>query len=151
MRKFMLLMLVAVAGLAVPAAHADQPTRIPVTFIDFVDTTCGFPVSFHFVLDAATLTVFSNGDAIGTGRLSVEFSANDKTVSRNVAGPIFITTNQDGSVSIRGAGVNDGRLQTADGVILAFFAGPVTVDPSTNLPTLEHGRVLLDICAALAP
>src|SRR5262245_54867688 len=151
MHKFVLLMLVAVVGFAVPAAHADQPTRIAVTFIDHVDTTCGFPVSIHFVLNGATLTVFSNGDAVGTGPISAEYSANGKTVSRNISGPIFITTNPDGSVSIRGAGMSGGRLQTADGVILAFFAGPLIVDPSTGLPTLEHGRVLLDICAALAP
>jgi hypothetical protein len=150
MRKIALLMLVAVAGLAVPA-HADQPTRTQVTFIDYVDTTCGFPVSVHFVLNGATLTVFSNGDAHGTGPISAVYSANGGTVSRNISGPIFITTNPDGSVSIRGEAIAGGRLQTADGVILAIFAGPVTADPSTGLPTLEHGRLLLDICAALAP
>ena len=151
MRKFIVLMLVFAAGLAVPVARADPPTRIPLTSADFVDTTCGFPVAVHIVRDGETLKVFSNGKAIITGPLSVQLSANGKTVSLNVSGPATITNNPDGSVTIIGHGVGFGPTQTTNGVTLAYNAGVVSIDPVTDIATIEHGTMLLDLCTALAP
>jgi hypothetical protein len=56
-----LLMLALTAAFAAPAARADPPQVFPLTAFDFVDTTCGFDVSVHFVLNGEVLRVFSNG------------------------------------------------------------------------------------------
>jgi hypothetical protein len=151
MRKFMLLMLVAVAGIAAPAAQADPPTTTPLTSIDNIDTTCGYPIAVHFVLNGETLKTFSSGDMFITGPLSVVLSANGKTVSMNISGPVQIRINPDGTFTFRGEGTNGGDLQTQNGLIVAFWAGPYTLSPTTGFPVLEHGTVLQDTCAALAP
>jgi hypothetical protein len=146
-----LLMLALTAAVATPVARADKPTFIPLQAADYVDTTCGFPVSVHFVLNGEVLRVKSNGDILITGPLSAEYSANGKTVSRNISGPAMITTNPDGSVTFRGQGVSGGVLQTASGLTLAVFAGPISVSPTTGFPTLVHGTILVNLCDALAP
>jgi hypothetical protein len=150
MRKFVLLMLVVAAGVAVPSARADPPGRFPIVAFDGVDTTCGFPVAIHIVSQGETLTVF-NDRSIITGLLSIQVSANGKTDSLAVSGPGFFIFNPDGSVTIVGRGVGFGPTQTANGVTLAYNAGVVSVDPATGIATIEHGTILLDVCAALAP
>lgn len=151
MRKFTLFLLVMTSAIAVPVAHADQPTFIPLTASDAVLNTCGYPVAQHIGLNGQTARVFSDGTVLITGPLSVQFSANGKTVSANISGPAKITTNPDGSFTIVSEGVSGGLLQTANGVIIAIFAGPVLVDPTTGLPSLVSGRVLVNVCDALAP
>jgi hypothetical protein len=83
--------------------------------------------------------------------LSIQVSANGKTDSLNVSGPGFFTVNPDGSVTFVGRGVGFGPTQTANGVTLAYNAGVANVDPVTGVATIEHGTMLLDVCAALAP
>jgi hypothetical protein len=87
---------------------------------------------------------------IVTGPLAAQFSANGKSVTVNISGPVMITPNSDGSVTISGRGVGAGPMTTPNGLTLGYAAGPVTINPQNGIATLEHGTLRLDICAALA-
>jgi hypothetical protein len=139
------------AVVVVPLAVAVPPVITPAPQSDFVDSsTCGFPVSLHFVRNDETQKEFSSGKVLITGALSVEFSANGKTVGINISGPIQVTLN-GASVTIEGRGVGAGPTLLPDGsVTIGYTAGPTSIDPATSVATLQHGRFLLDVCAALA-
>jgi hypothetical protein len=143
--------MMAGAALAAPAASADQPTITPAPETDFVDTSCGFPVAVHYVVNGDTAKTFTNGTTIITGPLFAEFSANGKSVTLNISGPGTVTVSGD-SIQITLHGVGAGELLTPSGPVLVYTAGPVSV-VSLSPPegVLEHGKVLLNICAALAP
>jgi hypothetical protein len=142
-----LLMLALTAAFAAPAARADPPQVFPLSAFDFIDTTCGFDISVHFVLNGEVLRVFSNGNLLITGPLSFEASANGKTVSANISGPGILT----GSRDFFGAGTGLWRVQTPTGLTLAIVAGKISVDFQTGVATVEHGTVVRDLCATLAP
>jgi hypothetical protein len=77
----------------------------------------------HFTVNGETAKAFSSGAVLITGPLTAEFSANDRTVSLNVSGPVFIQP-QDESVTIVGRGVGAGPISTSSGVTLAYLAAP---------------------------
>jgi hypothetical protein len=151
MRKAIaVIFLMAVGLVGVPVAQSSPPTITPAPAGDFVDTTsCGFPVSVHFTVNGETAKTFSSGSTIITGPLRAEYSANGKSVSLNIAGPVFIQIADDGSVTVAGRGVGAGPVLTSSGVTLAYAAGPVSISPS-GVATLEHGTIRLDICQALS-
>jgi hypothetical protein len=150
MKRLLILAVGLGAALAAPVAQADQPIITPAPGGDFVDTTCGFPVSVHFTVNGETAKIFSSGKTIVTGPFVAQFSANGKSVTLNVAGPVTITPT-GGSVLFIGRGVGAGPVSTPTGVTLGYLAGTVSIDPTTGIATLVHGHMLLDICAALAP
>ena len=139
------------AVVVVPLAVAQPPVITPAPQPDFVDsTTCGVPVAVHFITNRETVKEFSSGKVLITGALAVEFSANGKTVAVNISGPIHVTLNGN-SVTIAGRGVGAGPVLLPDGsVTIGYTAGPTSIDPNTGVATLQHGRFLLDVCAALA-
>jgi hypothetical protein len=143
-RLFMLIVLLAAA--AVPASAVGAPPKIEPAGAPppFTDTTCGFDVTVTLV-SGETAKTFSDGSRIVSGSLTVEFSANGESVSRHIAGPVFISPGG----TIIGRGVGGGPLITAEGTILGFAAGPALVTAS-GASTLQHGTILLDVCAALA-
>jgi hypothetical protein len=151
MRKAIVVIFFMAVGLVgVPVAQSAPPTITPAPAGDFVDTTsCGFPVSVHFTVNGETAKTFSSGSTIITGPLRAEFSANGKSVSLNIPGPVFIQVADDGSVTVAGRGVGAGPVQTSSGVTLAYVAGPVSISPS-GVATLEHGTILFDVCQALS-
>jgi hypothetical protein len=151
MHRLALLFAILAAAIAVPAAQANPPTRVPFPSSDFVDSTsCAFPVSIHVVTNGETAMIFSDGTVIVTGPLVWQFSANGKTITRNISGPVKITPLADGSVLVIGHGVGAGPLTNGpNGSMLALVAGMVNLNPD-GTATLLHGTVLLDICAALA-
>jgi hypothetical protein len=152
MRKLAGLLLATAGLIGVPVAQGAQPLIIPLTAGDFTDpTTCGFPVAIHFTANGETAKIFTSGRTVITGPLKADFSANGKTVSLNISGPGIITVAADGTVVFVGTGVGGGLILLPDGVVtLAYVAGPVLVSLTGGPGVLEHGRVLLDICAALA-
>jgi hypothetical protein len=143
-RLFVLAVLLAATALTA-AANAARPDIQPApALLPFPDTTCGFVVTVTLV-SGETAKTFSDGSTIVSGSLTVEFSANGKSVSRHIAGPVFISPGG----TIIGRGVGGGPLITPEGTILGFAAGPALVTPS-GASTLQHGTILLDVCAALA-
>jgi hypothetical protein len=153
MRKLLVLLVLMTAGTAIsaPDVYADRPTITPSLAADFVDTTCGFPVSVHFVVNDQTAKTFTRGTTIITGPLFAELSASGKSITLNISGPARATVS-DGSVFIVGHGVGFGPLVTPNGLVLSYTAGVVSVSTSPTLEgVLEHGTVRLNICAALAP
>jgi hypothetical protein len=93
-----------------------------------------------------TLRLFSNGNLLVTGPLTVTFSANGKSVTVNASGPLIATSGH----SFFGQGITVGPIQLPDGQLtIASVAG--TEDDSNFPAVLVHGTVLLDICAALTP
>jgi hypothetical protein len=150
MRKLVVLLVLMMAGasIAAPGAFADQPTITPAPSTDFVDTSCGFPVSVHFVVNSETAKTFTNGTTIITGPLFAVLSANGKSITLNTSGPGTISAS--GAITIHG--VSFGELLTANGPVLVQAAGTVSVvSLSPPQGVLEHGTVLLNICTALAP
>jgi hypothetical protein len=149
-RKLLVLITLMTVGAAIaaPGANADQPTITPAPSTDFVDTSCGFPVSVHFVVNNETAKTFTNGTTIITGPLFAVLSANGKSIRLDTSGPAMISAS--GAITIHG--VSFGELLTANGPVLVQTAGTVSV--VSFVPpqgVLEHGKVLLNICAALAP
>jgi hypothetical protein len=105
-------------------------------------------VSVHFVVNNETAKTFTNGTTIITGPLFAELSANGKSITLNTSGPGTITAS--GTITIHG--VAFGELLTASGPVLVQTAGTVSVvSLSPPQGVLEHGKLLLNICAALAP
>lgn len=145
MRRSLLLLMVLAAALAVPTAHASPPTFIPQPSTSFTDPTCGFDTTVA-VSAGETLRLFSNGNLLVTGPLTVTFSANGKSVTVNASGPLIATSGH----SFFGQGITVGPIQLPDGQLtIASVAG--TEDDSNFPAVLVHGKVLLDVCAALAP
>lgn len=150
MRKLLVLLTLMTAGavIAAPGANADQPTITPAPSSDFVDTSCGFPVSVHFVVNNETAKTFTNGTTIITGPQVAELSANGKSITLNSSAEATITAS--GMITIHGVSI--GELLTPNGAVLVQTAGTVSVvSLSPPQGVLEDGKVLLNICAALAP
>lgn len=80
MRKLLVLLALATAAatIVVPGVYADPPTITPSPATDFVDMTCGFPVSVHYVVNDQTAKTFTTGITIITSSLFAEFSANGR-------------------------------------------------------------------------
>jgi hypothetical protein len=137
------------AAIAAPGATAGQPTITPAPSTDFVDMSCGFPVSVHFVFSNETAKTFTNGTTIITGPQFAKLSGpTGKSITLNSSGPGTITAS--GMITIHG--VSFGELLTSTGPVLVQAAGTVSVvSLSPPQGVLEHGTVLLNICAALAP
>lgn len=152
MRRFLVLVALMTVGavIAAPNVYADQPTITPSPATDLVDTTCGFPVSVHYVVNDQTAKAFTSGKTIITGPLVAEFTANRKTITLNISGPATVTAS-DRSAFVVGHGVGAGPLVTPSGLVLAYTAGVVSVSTSPTLEgVLQHGTMKLNICAALA-
>lgn len=151
MRKLLVLLVLMTAGAAIaaPGANANQPTFTPAPSSDFVDTSCGFPVSVHFVVNNETAKTFTNGTTIITGSQFAELSGpTGKSITLNSSAQATITAS--GAITIHG--VSFGELLTPNGPVLVQVAGTVSVVSfSPPQGVLEDGKVLLNICAALAP
>ena len=146
MRRIWLLIALITTALIVPAAHADSPTFTPLPASTFTDSTCGFDVTVQ-ISAGETLKVFSNGTLIVSGPLTTTVSANGKTITVAVPGPLVAVSGH----AVYGLGVSFVPVQLPSGEILAVVAGKVDLSAFPTLPpTLVHGTVLLDVCAALA-
>ena len=153
MRKLLLLVVLMTVGAAIaaPDVYADQPTFTPSPNTDFVDTTCGFPITVHFVVNGETAKTFTSGTTIVTGPSFAQLTGpTGKSITLNNSGPAKITVS-DGSVMIIGHGHGFGPLVTPNGLVLSYVAGVISISTSPLEGVLLRGHVLLNLCAALAP
>jgi hypothetical protein len=131
---------------ALPAAAATV-SRDPAPLPDRIeDDSCGFTVEVTFPVNGEHAVSFydADGNLVRieiTGRLVATFlhPSNGKSITLNISGPIKIdagagTTTMDGR--------SGGPVGTFQGLVL--FAGRVTDDGTA------HGRLLVDVCAAIA-
>jgi len=147
-RRLSFALALVVAMLAVPVALADPPVIVPAPAVDFTDSTsCAFPVAIHFTANGETAKIFSDRTIIVTGPLAATFSANGKSVSLNISGPVKISPT--GVAIAHGLGAGPVLLPNGQ-VTLAYFAGPVDISTGTGGVPL-NGHLRLDLCAALAP
>jgi hypothetical protein len=152
--RFIVLGLVA-AGLVVPTAAADKPSKEPFPSSDVTGRFCeDFDVLLHVTDDKGTLHVFSSGVALVTGTLKIEVTnlASGKTLALNISGP--------GKFSA------DGTTLTGSGRWLLFGEAGELPDPGpgmllttgqitlglgpTGITSIETHGTVQDICAALA-
>lgn len=141
--KTLVLTALAAACLA-PAALADAPTFVPIPAADFTDTTCGFDLAVHFTAANETAKIFGDGTIIVTGQIHATLSANGKSLSLNVSGPTMIR-----GETVVGHGIGAGPTLLPDGGV-TFAENAGQIDISGPAGVIEHGHMLLDICAALA-
>jgi hypothetical protein len=151
MRTLLLALLAFVACVAAPLAQAGKPSKTPASSSDFVDTTCGFAVDVHIIVDGQSAIAFDNGRVIFAGPFAAQFSANGNSVTLNISGPAILTQTDD-SVTITAHGVGVGATRLSDGTLtLAYNSGVISIDPDTGVGTVVHGTTHLDLCGALAP
>jgi hypothetical protein len=140
-----------VAAIATPLALADQPTFVPVSNTDFVDSTsCSFSVGVHIDASNETAKIFSNGDVIITGTLKVtltNLSDPLKSLSLNASGPGFFLIGESGALVFKGAGSGFGPLGNPP--TLMNVHGLVLIPLVPSGPTTIEGHAV-DLCAALS-
>jgi hypothetical protein len=93
-----------VAAVAVPAAGATPPTRVPVIAPGSITLSgvCGFDLTENVVVNKEKTTTFSDGRSVTTGAWKVvAYNASDpsKSYADNNSGVIFATPNGDGTVT----------------------------------------------------
>lgn len=149
--------LAGVAAMVVPAATADPPTRVPLPLGDITGAFCpNFDVLVHAQDNKEVATIFSNGAVIVTGTFKVQLTnlSNQKTISVNASGPVFVSS--DGNTQVlRGNSLIIGEagdlgagspptLQLASGVVTIVYGSDGSVTSIT-----ETGNTT-DLCAVLA-
>lgn len=148
------LLLIVVA----PAAANSDPHRFPLSFGAFDRSDCGFTVHFdtwsrmyaRASADGSVITV--------TGAAGGTLSANGKTLTLNLSGPMELTYAPDGSWSqvSEGRGITWGPNLTAFGlpsnIVATAGLTAYAFDAAGNMSRLTRTpRVMVDVCAALAP
>jgi hypothetical protein len=132
MRKFVLVLLVAAAGVAVPSAFADQPTMTPINDSGTLDFPAGTACDFHYFVsftDTGSQTVFSD-------RTEAHFV---ETVTHvNVDTGYTLTERDQINLTIYPDGTAKEvaivwHLRDASGKLVVEHAGQVIVDPSGNI------------------
>jgi hypothetical protein len=132
MRKFVLVLLMAAAGIAVPSARADQPTMTPINDSGTLDFPAGTACDFHYFVsftDTGSQAVFSDR----TEQHIVE------TVTHvNVDTGYTLTERDQFNVTIYPDGTFKQvgvvwHLRDASGKLVVEHSGQVIVDPSGNL------------------
>jgi hypothetical protein len=157
---------VAVVSIAVPAAAATPPTRIPViapgTFT--LSGVCPFDITETVLVSNEKTTIFSDGRTMTTGAWKVIASnASDptKTYVDNNPGVIFVTPNADGTVTQTILGQGEvfffpGDLGPGSPGQLLVTNGRLTETIDFSVPAIVPGSVSyqgappLDLCQALA-
>ena len=132
MRKFVLVLLAAAAGIAVPSARADQPTMTPINDSGTLDFPAGTACDFHYFVsftDTGSQTVFSD-------RTEAHFV---ETVTHvNVDTGYTLTERDQINLTIYPDGTAKEvaivwHLRDASGKLVVEHSGQVIVDPSGNI------------------
>ena len=149
------LLALCAAGLLVPTAAAEPPTREPLPFPEATGQFCAdFQVSVRATQNKEVATVFSNGVALVTGVLKVEVTnlESGKTIALNISGPGKFSA--DGS-TINGSGTwllfgEAGQLPGPDpGLLLVTGRHVITAGP-TGITSIDTRGTSEDVCDALA-
>jgi hypothetical protein len=163
----MRLSLVVATGLisiltAVATASAAPPTRSPLGPTDgTLEGVCPFPLGFTDLQNTQVVTVFSDGRTTVTGayKSRVTNLVTGKFVDINAPGPITITPNADGTLTVTGRGKTlffffpgdlgpgrPGALLHMTGLVVERVSGDFT-----QILSFQHsGGTTEDLCHTLA-
>jgi hypothetical protein len=159
MRRLVTATAVVASLVVAPVASADKPLRegLPAEPFTLDASICGFPVDVGIVANKEFITTFSSGKQIITGKLVVELSGNGKTITEQISGPGFITTDQSGTTTLTLSGTSlvfffPGDLGPGIPGQLLLTRGPVTlVFPESGTPSFDRTSAsVVDLCAVLA-
>jgi hypothetical protein len=137
-----------------------QFLELPPTFTVPADF-CGFEIQGTQLVDKIFVKALKTADGsmlLFTGAAKISLSANGKTITANVSGPVKEIDFPDGSATFLTKGLQPNVLLPADaarfGLPAVFIsAGALTasVDANGNITSLTlNGHVLVDVCAALS-
>jgi hypothetical protein len=132
MRKFVLVLLVAAAGVAVPSARADQPTMTPISDSGTLDFPVGTACDFHYFVsftDTGSQTVFSDRTELHFVETVTHVNV-DTGYTLTERDQINLTIYPDGSgkqVAIFW------HLRDASGKLVVEHSGQITFDSSGNV------------------
>jgi len=163
-RSFWMLMVGLALALA-SSALAAPPTRTPVPSgpLEFRGgLVCSFPVLLETVENSQVIKTFADGRQIVTGHYVTRVTNLDtrQAVIRRNSGPIFVTPNADGTVTVKGAGQTlffffPGDLGVGEPGALLFMTGLVVetlpADFSAILSFSHKGGTTENLCTTLAP
>jgi hypothetical protein len=147
----------ATAALIVPAATAAPPVRVPLSSPDITGAFCpGFDVLLHAEPSTEVATIFSNGAVIITGTFKVQATnlSNDKTISFNASGPVFLSSAGNTQI-LRGNSLvigEAGDLGPGSPPTLELDSGVVTIIYGSGGAVTSITRIgnTTDLCPILA-
>jgi len=158
------LLVTALALVGAPSAAADKPVKIPIVIEPLTLTgVCDFPVLLEAVgAQNQKIIVFKDGRTTINGQLTTRATnLNDpsKTWEGTSSGPVFLDPQPDGSLDVKGTGVNlfyffPGNLGEGEPGALFLVKGLSTevIGPDGNVVTgsfVHHGSIE-NLCTALA-
>lgn len=147
---------------AASSASATPPVRFPVGPADgILEGVCPFPVQFEDLQNTQVITVFSDGRLTVTGAFKSRLTnlSTGEFVDVNAPGPITITPNPDGTLTVSGRGPTlffffPGDLGPGKPGALLYMTGlvveRVTGDFSAILSFRHNGGTTEDLCETLA-
>jgi hypothetical protein len=162
--RLVALLVTALALVGAPTATADKPLKIPVVIEPFTLTdVCDFPVLLEAIgAQNQKVIVFSDGRTTINGQLTVRATnVNDpsKFWEGTSSGPVFLDPRPDGSLDVKGTGVNlfyffAGNLGEGEPGALFLVKGKSTevIDPNGEVVTgsyVHHGSIE-NLCLTLA-
>lgn len=158
------LLAILVAIVVAPTAGADKPLKIPLVYGPLtLEGVCDFPIRFDVIgPQNQKLIIFSDGRQVINGQLTTRVTNVDdpsKFWEGTTSGPVFITPLEDGSLAVKGTGVNfwyffAGNLGEGAPGALFLVKGLSTevLDPTGNVVTgsFVHRGSIENFCVTLA-
>ena len=158
------LLVTALALVGAPSAAADKPVKIPIVIEPLTLTgVCDFPVLLEAVgAQNQKIVVFSDGRTTINGQLTVRATNLDdpsKTWEGTSSGPVFLDPRPDGSLGVKGTGVNlfyffPGNLGAGEPGALFLVKGLSTevigADGAVVTGSFVHHGSIENLCTTLA-
>jgi hypothetical protein len=161
-----LILISLAAGVANAVPPTREPNALPTEPFIFTDTLgnnpCSFPVLLEITTNKEILTTFTRRSGVTsihtTGALKVRLTntGTEKTIDRNISGPILATVNSDGSTTQKGTGpalwvFDPGVAPDLPRLVIIKGKTESILGPGTAFSFISRQGTYEDICAALAP
>ena len=156
----------AFTSVAAAAPPTRQPNELPTEPFILTDTLdnnpCSFPVLMEITTNREVVTTFTRRSGVvsihTTGALKVELTntESEKSIQRNISGPILVTVNPDGSLTQIGVGrslwvFDPGVAPELPRLALTSGRTESILGPGPAFRFVRLQGTYEDICAALAP
>jgi hypothetical protein len=143
-----------------------SPSPLPTGPFPLTDTLgndpCGFPVLVDITANKEVVSTFTRRTGLTlihtTGALKVTLTnaATEKSIDRNISGPILATVNDDGSITQKGTGpalwaFDPGVAPELPRMVIVKGQSESVLGPGNAFQFTSWQGSYEDICAALAP